>query len=56
MDGEVRMCRGRKRGRHHGNKDGNNNKSRDDPQNAEHTSESGLGRAIPVAVEKDSCH
>ena len=56
MDGKVRMGRGCKRGCNHGNKNRYYNKARDDPQNAEHSTESGLGRTVTIPVEKDCFH
>ena len=52
MDGKVGMGRGCKRGCNHGNKYRYNNKARDDPQNAEHSTKSGLGGTVPIPVEK----
>lgn len=52
MNRKVRVGRCCKRGCNHGNKDRYYNKTRDDPQNAEHATESGLGRTVPIPADK----
>ena len=48
---EVRVCCSCKRCCYHSNENGDYNQACYDPQNAKHTTESGLGRTITVAVD-----
>lgn len=48
---EVRVCCSCKRCCYHSNENGDYNQACYDPQNAKHTTESGLGGTITVAVD-----